>query len=109
MGGRSGKTKQGVVLFCGLGLFRDTSKAKRRDQVPISVTRAECGELAEGGLPCLRRGCRAPELAAGALREQLDAAFQSSLACLTLKWRPAMTTGKWTALLAEFGEGKKPA
>ena len=89
-----------------LGLFRGTHEAKHRDRVPVAITKAECGDLEEGGLPCPFRGCRGPEVAAGALFLQLEAAFQASLASLMLKWRPLLSAEQWAALLLEYGKGK---
>ena len=72
----------------------------------MSVARAECGDAADAGLSCPNRGCRAPEVAAGALFKQLEAAFEKSLARLTISWRPVLSADQWATYAAEFSKGK---
>ena len=96
------------VFGSQVGMFQSDSQAKHRDQVPVSVIRAEFGEFAAGlgGLACPNRGCRAPEVAAGVLYDILDLSFQMSLAALTIKWRPKMSAAAWASYLQEFSKGK---
>ena len=77
--------------------------------LPVGILREECGcALASGmtTLSCPFRGCRAPEMAAGAAFEQLDLAYIDALGHLSRECRPAVGTETWASLLQEFAAAK---
>jgi hypothetical protein len=71
---------------------------------PRQALRKEMGEHAESAriLSCPLRGCRAPELAAGAVPALVESLFQDALATLTLACRPRLGGEEWARLLADF-------
>ncbi len=81
-----------------------------RDHVPQAVLRSEFGVAAAatgggGGLSCPVRGCRAPELAAGALSTLLGTTFSNALGELAAV-RGGMTEAEWACLLSEWARAR---
>ena len=58
------------------------------------------------GLSCPARGCRAPELAAGVVWEDLDTAWTDGFCKLSVECSAFLTDVQWTTLIQEFERGK---
>ena len=81
---------QEMVAWCERCPCHDLVQKKYGAQTPWSVVKRECGDFASAGIACVNRGCRAPEVAAGALFEMLDLWIQwwARQACATLAMSP---------------------
>ena len=82
-------------------------QATYRGHVPAAVTRAEFGsESSTSRLSCPLRGCNAPEMAAGAVRDLLDGACEGVASSLAAAWRSQLSREEWRQLLAELDKAK---
>ena len=78
------------------------------EHIPAEVCREELGQNT-GGLTCVNRGCRAPDVAAGELFKKLDEAFTGGLGRLSLSWRSRLSQDQWALLIADWARAKSHA
>ena len=71
--------------------------------------RRELGDHASymSGLACPLRGCRAPELASGAISQQLQKACDQAFVTLACKWRSQLSANMFAGLLSDLDQGKR--